>query len=683
MWNKEELVKLKDLIQNQHKTFREAGKILSKSFKSCKNRYHRTNWEVFEKNPESYSLLPKKWTKEEAVLLQSLRKDVSLSFADIGKKLGRTPGCCEEKFKKISQKTNNFNPMQEAIERKETQKTEEKSEKVKHLVAHIVNLSRQSVDKLEEMSKAFFLEKTSMREEDLPIPFKEIKEEAKQLLQKMGLFYDAQKHLGEGTYIVVGDSHGKHTKRHVFSMLNRLNSMLGAKNIIHIGHILDDDNELSYCWQSVKNLIILAKREELQTIGKQEYKYNVVRNEIFLGNLSIGNQDEINDYTNVGIGKIKKQIFPNTTITNLHRHEMDTRTSLEGDNCQIFSPGCLCEPHITRTIKQINWEDGNLQVKLAYWDGFVKYRRMRHRYIFWEQGVLIVHVDKSGNFDVIPCRIHKTSHGYTTSYFNKIVAEDGIFNPEEKIFFNGDVHVKSHDENILSMQEQFCSNYNPDTIVNVGDISDNKPLNHHIMTRNGWAIQQSILDEYAGVHYVLSKMRKWGKDFHLIFGNHERFAKDFVEKMPQFKDLLDFSFLTNLKSLGIKLVQHKEILKLGKIKFIHGDLKMFGAKGENKIEKVSQVIGENTILGDIHYPSIRFGCYSVGMSGKMNQEYNETSATRWTHGFGFCNTFDGKCFISLVSIINNRFSINKTSFAPKNTLAWKIPPYSALIKYDF
>lgn len=682
MWLKEDLRNLHEL-KKQHLSWGQIAKSLKRTINACQKRYKRTNWKLFNVNSESAILPQKEWTNTELSTLYSLRTEAKKSFEEIGTILGRTPGSCEAKFTRNEWNDGNINLINATLQSQEAAKQDSHNAYAKLLADHMVNLSRHNVDRLEEMSKSYFIEKNNLNENELPIPFKDIKEIAKQTLHKMGLCYDAQASLGKGTYIIVGDSHGKHTKRHAINMVKNLNSFLKAKNIIHIGHMLDDDNETSYCWEDVKNLIILAKREELQQLSNLPHKYNIVRNEIFLGNLSICNQDEISDYVNTCIGTIKKQVFPNTTILNLHRHELDTRTSIEGESSQLISPGCLCEPHIIRTIKQIDWEAENVQVKLAYWDGFSKYRKMRHRYVFWEQGLLVVHVDENNNFDITPCKIYITSKGYTTSYFNRIISENGYFDPKEKIFFNGDAHVRSHDENVLSLQEQFCNDYKPDTVVNIGDVLDNRTLNHHEMSKNGWARKGSVLDEYAGVHYVLKKMRSWAKNFHLLFGNHERFAKDFVAKLPQFGDLLDFSFLVNLQSLGIILTKHKEILRLGNLKFVHGDLKMFGARGSSKIEKISQVMGDNTIIGDIHYPSIRYGCYSVGLSGKMNQEYNETSVTRWMHGFGICNVFEDKCFISLINIKQYRFSINNKIYSPKNPSAWQIPLYKTSVNYNF
>lgn len=48
---------------------------------------------------------------------------------------------------------------------------------------------------------------------------------------------------------MVSDSHGKHTTRGTFRLLNVLNNYFNFDSIIHVGHILDDDNDISYLWK--------------------------------------------------------------------------------------------------------------------------------------------------------------------------------------------------------------------------------------------------------------------------------------------------------------------------------------------------------------------------------------------------------------------------------------------------
>jgi predicted phosphodiesterase len=65
--------------------------------------------------------------------------------------------------------------------------------------------------------------------------------------------------LTNGRYLVVSDSHGKHTSRGMFRLLNNLNNNLKFDAVIHIGHILDDDNDISYLWKDFSNFIVVAR----------------------------------------------------------------------------------------------------------------------------------------------------------------------------------------------------------------------------------------------------------------------------------------------------------------------------------------------------------------------------------------------------------------------------------------
>ena len=196
----------------------------------------------------------------------------------------------------------------------------------------------------------------------------------------------------------------------------------------------------------------------------------------------------------------------------------------------------------------------------------------------------------------------------------------------------------------------------------------------------GITITENILEESAKVHYVLKRMALWAKEKHLIYGNHERFAADFVAKFPQFGKYLDFKFLCGTEDLGYQLTNLKNVLKIGSASFIHGDLTMYGQPG-SKIEKASRTFGENTFVGHIHYASIRFGSYSIGLAGKLDQEYNEASASTWVHGFGLCNQFEGKSWMTTIPIVKNKCIINKKTYIPKNPKNWDLNKFNVKLQY--
>ena len=202
------------------------------------------------------------------------------------------------------------------------------------------------------------------------------------------------------------------------------------------------------------------------------------------------------------------------------------------------------------------------------------------------------------------------------------------------------------------------------------------------MDRGGVIMDKKILDEAAQVHYILNRCSKWAKESYLIYGNHERFANDFVEKYPQFGYYLDFRFICNLDGMNYKLTQLKNVLKIGSSQYIHGEMKMFGQSG-SKMEKISRTFGKDTFIGHIHKPEIRFGCYSIGLSGQMDQNYNEPDASNWLHGFGMCNQFNGVSFPTSIAIIKNTCVINKKTYVPSDVESWEKTSYKAKIVYEF
>ena len=221
----------------------------------------------------------------------------------------------------------------------------------------------------------------------------------------------------------------------MFNLLKNLNQYLAVDNVIHIGHMLDDDNDLSYCWGDFDNLLVVTKVEERKTIEnileRKGYDFELVRDEIKINDLTILNQDLITDYTKTSIKSLDQEIFPDSIVTNLHRQELVTRTTYQG-NVFAYSPGSLCEAHIVKTIKQIDFTAG-YQVKQAKTEGFKKYRRMRHMLDFWQQGAVLIDYDGEST-TVSHLKIAKIGNIYATSYFDEIITSNAIEKPDKKIF---------------------------------------------------------------------------------------------------------------------------------------------------------------------------------------------------------------------------------------------------------
>ena len=683
-WTTQDLLILHKLKKEKGQSFKDIGKVLKKSPDSIGRKYGRMNWDAFLKDPSGFDrATSRKWTKEEMLQLDTyLQADKSYSF--IAEKLNRTFTSIESKAQSTDWKAWREIGTIDTDKEPSLVSEEEKQLLIAQLVTAYLTIIRYDVARF-QLSEKEFLKKVNLDESKLPISFTELRNRVDKELERLGFKNPESIQLKEGTYIIVGDSHGKHTKKSMFGLLRKINSHLKLTNIIHIGHILDDDNDISYEWGTFNNLIVLAKIEELKFVQDQrnkfKFNYEVVRESIETGDLAIINQDMISDYVKTPINSLDAEIFDPMVIVNCHRHEFFARCVNEKTS-YIASPGCLCEDHIIRTIKQIDFNDGKI-IKQAYWEGFSKYRRMQHMNKYWEMGFLVLHVDNKGKHTLVPCTIQKTSAGFATSYFDKIITSKGVYNPEKKIFVNGDLHCCNHSTSVLDIQESICKDYKPDTCVNLGDTHNYSALNHHLMDKGIPIVNQKVIEEAKETHFVLKRLATWSKDNHLIYGNHERFARDFIKKYPQFEGYLDFPFLCSTESLGYKLTDFKNVLTIGSAKFIHGDISMYGQPG-SKMEKASRTFGRNVFIGHIHYPAIRFGCYSIGLTGLMNQDYNEPMASRWIHGFGLCNQFHGKSWLTSVAIIDDACIMNGKNYGPSvnSVLSWKPPQCKVSLVYD-
>lgn len=675
-WTKDELLTLYKL-KKEGKNDKEISEILGKSQGAISRKFIRIEWDEFIEDPDNYLSggALRKWTHSEMCqLFAYLQAKQSYSF--IADKLNRSPISVERKAQSTDWKAWELaSGMGDDILDADQEKI------VEYLTNALVVLSRHDPERLKNITQTEFQKKISF-EGDMPVPFEEIQKYAYNDLEKIGLGNPETIELDEGTYIVVGDSHGKHTRTAMFEMLKHFDDFLKPKAIIHLGHILDDDNEISYNWGMFKNLVVVTKKEELQLVQERRnahgFSYSIVRGGIQMGDdLFVTNQDLINDYSKTSIGSIDQEIVDEKVIVNCHRLELTSKSS-EETHSYYASPGCLCERHIVKTIKQIDFADNKI-VKQCYHDGFSKYRRMEHMNKFWKHGCIVVHVNKEGKHTIVPCLIRKIHKEYVTSYFDKIITSKGLKEPSKKIFVSSDAHMPNHDPNVLDVQEQICKDYKPDILVNGGDAHDFRSLNHHEMDA-GRVIFDDLLKESATVHHVLKRMRTWANEAYIIIGNHERFSMDFIGKFPQLASYLDFSFMCDLEGIGYNKIDLKDVLHIDSTKFIHGDMKMIGQTG-NKMEKSSRTFGENVYIGHVHYCGIRFGCFSVGCSCDLDQGYNEPNASNWVHGFGMCNHYCGQSFPTVIPIVNNTCVLGKT-YTTKEPENWNVKNYKARIVYE-
>lgn len=703
--------------------FKKAAGKLGKSVGSCERKFSRMDWESLLKLEygQSEACEKKPWTLVDDLQLYEMHTEKGYSYQKIGRVMGRTSISCERRFQR-----NNWEDIvgdkrlsPEDIVKAKNEETQAKVNREEHLfrrseeaeeehraklngkvVEWLVGTVKADPDVLKSMSQAAFdlkLEKmlanpdSKFTRSEVESDFEIIRQLAANEIDALGMTYPKTKSFGAGRYVVVGESHGKNTSLGMFKLLLNINKSLKPDYIIHIGNISDDDDEISYEWQKIPNLIVVGCLPELHLLKKQVYQYDVVRSEIMLGNLVVTNQYDHGDFVKKGVGRIDPLTLPSKVVLNTHRHEFHSHCAY-GEDKIVMSPGCLCRRHTIRTIKQLIFKNGYPHVRQTHPHGFRKYNKQEQDSIRWEQGLIVVEVDSDGHAYPAMCRISQTSLGHTTSYFGTVYGEELTVPADKRIFFNGDMHCKYHDPKILDIQEQFCDDYKPDIHVNVGDVLDNRGLNHHMGGTSGPAFYTNgkgkveytdCAEEIAAARYVMGRMRNWSKESHLIIGNHERFAQDFARQMAQLQDFVSIRTLLDTEGLDINVTDIKHALDMGYVKFIHGDVRIWGGTGSSKMDKVSANYGPNTVMGNIHYPAIRSGCYSVPMTGLLDQEYNEAEASQWMQGFGYADVFEDQCFVTIVTVMYGSCTVAGNTYTPRDCSSWKVPPFKLTIGIRF
>jgi hypothetical protein len=543
-------------------------------------------------------------------------------------------------------------------------KPEEYEYTLDDFAAALVRLSRNDMDRLEDITSEDFQKKTNSGKflKQSAVEFDEVKDSARKQLALQGFTNPLSKTMGEGTYLVVSDSHGKWCKRPMFELLDNLQKRMKFTGIVHIGHMLDDDNDVSYLWKNYSNLTVVAKPEELGAIQQQKiqhkYKFNIVREKVLLGDVSVCNQELISDYVRTALKTLDGQLFEGKTITNMHRQERAARCTSNSLD-YIASPGCLCEPHIVKCIKQIDFSAG-FQTRMVYSESFSKYRRAEQLNRLWNQGIALVKVTKSGTY-MLQTRIHDIAGEKAVAIFDKVYVGSRVEKPENKAFVIADTHVPDMDVHVLAVQKQIAQQFQADQLIDLGDACSFKALNHHVIGRGEIQdyMNEDLLRECGMAHWVLRERASWcqWKSKHLLFANHERFCTDFVKKNPQLGTLLSVQSLLDVDGAGYVMTSHKHPLRIGAFTYVHGDMKLYGEAGRlhDKLAKAFNIgKDEALVFGHVHSAAIRQRAYSVGFGGTMDQMYNETSASYWSQGCALCSELAGKAFVQLIDCVDGR-----------------------------
>jgi len=500
-----------------------------------------------------------------------------------------------------------------------------------------------------------------------------------------GVEYEREVTLRPGMYVIVGDSHGMYENEGASAVAVTAANHLKA-TIIHVGHALDIHGHISGI-ASRKGTVVVALSEEvrrLSSINAESPSFSLVRGSVRIGDLVVHNQASRGDMA-VGIGKNIR--LPETDcsaiVVGRHFHEMFTLTKHD-HACRVLTPGCLCHDHVSRRIpKRIPAEVDMDHVMNVSYDRDRSGARQKEIASTWERGMIVIHVSADMKSSVYPIRIKKTKSGWAASYGRLMFLEKEVSHCEKLGLVVGDAHIPSHDPAAIDVVDRIAAIANPDYFVNLGDHVDCTSINHHRLERGEQITYGDLANECGKAKSILSEMARWAPERYFIVGNHSRFIRDFYKKFPQLEGLMNHQATIGAGELGYKVVELKGVLTIaGKAKFIHGDMRHYGAVGGDKHDRVAATMERDTMVGHCHNPSIRRGVYYVGMLGNLDQDYNEANASNWMHGFGLVSHFGGEVFMTTVGFEHAvLYFMGREVRGDAGVSKWNPPDFEAKVVY--
>lgn len=459
----------------------------------------------------------------------------------------------------------------------------------------------------------------------------------------------------DGVYLVIGDSFGKHCKTKMFDLLKAFDKYISFEGrasfnkIIHLGHALDDDGELSYNWKYFKDrLIFVGKPEELETLhkNKNDYQFSIVQDFVKVGNVICRNQEQISPYSKQSINTLDQYIYKENTIVNLTRHEYFQKNSF-GD-VFIASTGTLAEPFVAETIKQLDFTDG-YKVKECYASTFSKYRKMKENLAYWQNGCFLIQI-KNGKTNVVPLRIKKIGKEYCVCNKGIVVSSNGeIVKADETYAVIADAHLP-----FINMKAFACMldelSYDEKGIIFLGDLLDGRGVNPHILDR-GEVPTACVADEYRKLVLFFKEFSNESEKI-LLRGNHEDFYNRFTRKYPSLFTLFESIEKSIYDNAGVDVRYHDVnapfIYK--DVTFVHGSDKMVGQSGRDVYDKIAKTFNTSTkVMGHTHRPAIFRDVYSVGCLADKNQGYNSVYTSNWKYGMAFVHYYKNVPFVELVN----------------------------------
>jgi len=237
-----------------------------------------------------------------------------------------------------------------------------------------------------------------------------------------------------------------------------------------------------------------------------------------------------------------------------------------------------------------------------------------------------------------------------------------------KILVLSDIHFPFHDKKAMRAVEKFMPDFNPDTLIYLGDQMDLKLVMDLWQGNIGEIKEQSIISEYRGFNEMMNHHIKLCKKPKVVFfeGNHEERARKIVRQQPLHRESnVDIEDYFRFKERGIKFIPFNKVHREGKLHFMHGIYyNQYHAKKHVDAYKRSIMYGhvhDRQVYTDVSPFDVNdvHTAQSIGCLCNKNPDYKKNQPSRWIHGFAVAYVQDNGNFNDyFVKITKGKFTFD-------------------------
>lgn len=222
-----------------------------------------------------------------------------------------------------------------------------------------------------------------------------------------------------------------------------------------------------------------------------------------------------------------------------------------------------------------------------------------------------------------------------------------------------DVHIPYHSPEAVGAVLDFARYYKPNVFVVNGDFFDFYAVSSYSKDPAREESLQEELDRGAALLKAFKAACAPGARLVFLAGNHEdRLRRYLWNQAPALSKLraLAFETVTGLDALGFETYAYGEVVGLGKLHFVHGDLVRKGAgmtaKGMLQRYRVNVVHGHTHRVGHVMETTLggEFAAWEMGCLADLRPEYIK-GVPDWQHGVGVGTLYRNGLFDFQVSRI--------------------------------